>query len=340
MGRAVGTDTRWLRGVVATAVLTVVATGTAACLPNGPGGDRPADAPVQRACGGPTTLTADRVAPARGALFGAVAGAVNGSSSALLSAQRDLEGVAGRCLDLVNVYYPWHADFSLVQERAALERGQVPMVSWFGTDTRLIASGALDAAIRSHAEALRELSRPVLLRWFYEMDGARHAGLAHSPADYVAAWRHMREVFATVGATNVEWVWCPNAFNFVGGVSQQFYPGDDQVDWTCADGYSRSSEAGSFAELFRPFYEWAAARPKPIMIGEFGVTGRDPELQRQWLAAAESELVTAMPQVRAVVYWHWVTDRGDYRFGSPQVGEQFRTWAHDPYFDQLRRARP
>ena len=39
------------------------------------------------------------------------------------------------------------------------------------------------------------------------------------------------------GATNVGWVWCPLATGFTDGRAQKYYPGDDQVDWLCADVY-------------------------------------------------------------------------------------------------------
>jgi beta-mannanase len=39
------------------------------------------------------------------------------------------------------------------------------------------------------------------------MDGNRYRTMAHSPEDYVAAWRHLHDLFAKRGADNVRWVW-------------------------------------------------------------------------------------------------------------------------------------
>ena len=39
-------------------------------------------------------------------------------------------------------------------------------------------------------------------------------------------------------ADNVSWVWCPTAEGFIRGDAPAFYPGDDQVDWTCVDVYA------------------------------------------------------------------------------------------------------
>ena len=58
-------------------------------------------------------------------------------------------------------------------------------------------------------------------------------------AEYVAMWRHVHNVFASVGASNVTWVWCPNV-----NASDTFkrlsalYPGNAYVGWTCIDGYN------------------------------------------------------------------------------------------------------
>ena len=57
-------------------------------------------------------------------------------------------------------------------------------------------------------------------------------------AAYVAAWDHIRAIFTAVGATNVSWVWCPTGIGFEDGRAKPYYPGDNEVDWVCADVYS------------------------------------------------------------------------------------------------------
>ena len=72
------------------------------------------------------------------------------------------------------------------------------------------------------------------------------------------------------GSKNVSWVWCPTAEGFIRGDAPAFYPGDDQVDWTCVDVYA-GDDSQPIGELMGPFLPWAAQHPKPIVIGEFGV---------------------------------------------------------------------
>ena len=59
------------------------------------------------------------------------------------------------------------------------------------------------------------------------------------PDDFVPAWRHVHDIFTSVGANNATWVWCPNV-EYTGSYQplSTLYPGDAYVDWTCLDGYN------------------------------------------------------------------------------------------------------
>jgi beta-mannanase len=124
-----------------------------------------------------------------------------------------------------------------------------------------------------------------------------------SPADYVAAWKHIRLIFAEQHVTNVAWVWCPTARGFASGSAQAYYPGNSEVDWVCADTYPRPRSRASFAAILQPFLTWAARHPKPIMIGEYGVPQTyGAPLRAQWLRGAEQTVVRDR-QIKALVYF-------------------------------------
>src|SRR5207248_11474062 len=91
---------------------------------------------------------------------------------------------------------------------ADLEAGRVPLISWNGTLNLGIDLGLQDDLIKTRADAVKGLPGKVMIRWMWEMDGRRKANDSGHPALYVAAWRHIHDVFATEGATNVQWVWC------------------------------------------------------------------------------------------------------------------------------------
>jgi beta-mannanase len=124
-----------------------------------------------------------------------------------------------------------------------------------------------------------------------------------SSTDYIAAWKHIRQVFAEQHVSNVAWVWCPTARGFTANNAAAYYPGNDEVDWVCADVYPGPGPQRSFADVVQPFLDWAAQHPKPIMIGEFGVPqSYGPQARAQWLAAAEQTVVSHR-QIKALVYF-------------------------------------
>jgi beta-mannanase len=215
------------------------------------------------------------------------------------------------------------------------------MISWNGRDAYAsdIAAGKHDLLIMDRANRVRKLDKPVLIRWFWEMDGKKKAEWAQSPENYIAAWKHIHDRFEENGATNVAWVWCPNASAFADGEAQRYYPGPDYVDWVCADGYNWApgrdgDEWESFHQIFQPFYDWAAEQDKPIMVGEFGVQARGKGDKAAWLREAAETVKKDFPLMRAVVYFNVDADY-DWRVDtSKESYEAFKSIGADPWFNQ------
>ena len=290
-----------------------------------------------------TTSTAAPAESVRGVLLGAsTAPEVRGLSvdQAEKSAVEALEQRIGRTLDIDHNFYTWDTPFPTDVERWDLQSGRIPMISWNGrgVTTAEIAAGRQDDLIRQRANAVKALGKPVLIRWFWEMDGNQKAEYAGTPAEYVAAWRHIVTIFRNQGAGNVRWVWCPNASAFNDGTAQQFYPGDDFVDWIAADGYNWApgrprDQYRSFLDIFQGFYGWASLKNKPIMVGEFGVQERNPGDKAQWITDARETIKKDFPLLRAVVYFDNNKDY-DWRLTtSDSALEAFRQMAEDPWFN-------
>jgi len=239
--------------------------------------------------------------PVDGAWFGAFAQSRGQTPDSKAEAIGAFERQIARPLALVHVFYSWDDVFPSAYDRSVLDDGKVLMLSWAGTDTRSIATGTYDDLIRRRAEAVRDLKMPVLFRFRWEMDRPNLAASVHSPADYVAAWKHVRKIFTDVGATNAGWVWCPIAPGFALGRAQPFYPGDDQVDWIGADAYP-GKDYSSFSDLMTPVLAWAKGHPRPVLVGEFGVRERDPGDRAAWLRAMQA-FVQNQPQIKALVYF-------------------------------------
>lgn len=281
-----------------------------------------------------TTTGRGPAPPPAGAWVGAWVQPTNYTEAGQLAAVERFEQDIGRPLDVAHVYHSWLDEFPSDLDLTHISDGRLLLLSWAGTDSRVVTSGRYDQLIRARALALKRTRAPVLLRWRWEMNRPNLQASVWSPDDYVAAWRHVRAIFTEVGADNVGWVWCPIARDFAETRAVEYYPGDDQVDWLCADVYP-GKEYDSMAAVMEPFLLWASSRPRPIVIGEFGAPERRPGERAAWLRAAGA-LISSRPQIKAMVYFDARQERPpvyDLSLrGYADALAAFRQVVNQPYF--------
>ncbi|WP_157545366.1 glycosyl hydrolase [Hamadaea tsunoensis] len=240
-------------------------------------------------------------APAKGIMLGAWVKPAALTQTGRVAAVRQYEKAIGRPLEIVNTYRRLDEAIDTTSDRQ-FARKAVLMLSWATGDTRSITLGHSDPVLRERAQEIKAIGRPVLLRVRWEMDRPGLAATIWSAEDYIAAYRHIRTLFAGLGVTNVAWVWCPTAEGFAAGRAAAYYPGDDVVDWVCVDAYAGSQYA-TLPALLQPFLAWAAARPKPIVLGEFGISRAWGTRRRvDWFTEAGT-FVHAYAQIKAVSYF-------------------------------------
>jgi hypothetical protein len=192
-----------------------------------------------------------------------------------------------------------------------------------------LISGAHDAYIRSFATAAKNWGHPFFLRFNWEMNGAWFSWSERTngnhPGEYVAAWRHVHDIFDSVGADNVTWVWCPHV-DPEGRLQDlgSLYPGDAYVDWTCLDGYNwGTNRAGtnatspkvwrSFSQIYNRTYHEIVdeiAPSKPMIIGEIGSTEHGGS-KAAWIEDMLSRLPT-FPKLRGLLYFDVHADNMDW----------------------------
>jgi hypothetical protein len=222
---------------------------------------------------------------------------------------------------IVNFFWSWDEatqapDVDLFGRIAA--RGSVPMVTWMPQDYRRgqnqpdfsltsIASGKYDRFVSLWAFALARYNRPVLLRFAHEMNGDWYPWSSwrsgNTAESYVAAWRHIHDIFAFYGAANVFWVWSPNVEN---ADPAPYFPGDKYVDWIALDGYTSASwRERSFTDLFYSSYaRITSLSSRPVMIAEVGIDESSPEYKSAWITSAyRKEIPQNFPRVAAVLWF-------------------------------------
>ena len=206
--------------------------------------------------------------------------------------------------------------------------GVIPVFSWSSSsisegtkDPKFslakIIHGRYDGYIHEFARAAAAWGHPFFLRFNWEMNGnwfPWSEGLnGNKPGQYVAAWRHLHDIFTSVGATNATWTWCPNIDR--DKKLRELYPGNRYVDWTCLDGYNWGTRWSwgrwhPFKRVFSKSYNAVKkiAPSKPMMIGEVASTDIGGS-KTAWVKEMLSTLPKRFPKIRAFL-WFEVNDRG------------------------------
>ncbi|WP_406432866.1 glycoside hydrolase family 26 protein [Streptomyces sp. NBC_01589] len=190
-------------------------------------------------------------------------------------------GQAGRAPDIREYYSSWGDDFDPEGNTFLWQHGQLPMLALVPSDTSLtdIGGGYDDAYIRRLARQIAAYHGPLALSFAGEMNGPWNSwgpGNA-TAADFVAAWKHVHDIFRSLGVTNAIWVWNPHVVD--SGTTAKlrpYYPGDSYVDWIGLIGYYGPVDGVAFSSLFAPtLREIARFSDKPVLITETGVAESD-----------------------------------------------------------------
>lgn len=130
---------------------------------------------------------------------------------------------------------------------------------------------------------------------------------AGTPEDYIGMWRQLHRRFSetALAASNIQWMWSPNADEIGGIRAERYYPGDQFVDWVGLDGFNfggsqRYSSGQSdwrfpealFGSMLGRIRELTS---KPVALTEFASSsvpdsgeGHEPQQKAQWIEDAFS----------------------------------------------------
>lgn len=174
-------------------------------------------------------------------------------------------------------------------------------------------NGHWDRQYLAVARSVVEYREPILIRFAHEMNGHWYPwGTANGnrPGQYVAAWRHVVDLFREAGATNALWVWSPNV---VRGASsrtvRQFWPGSSYVDVVGLSGYGvrERTPVTTYRATLKLIY---ALTKKPIVLTEVGV--QPGSEKRSWLREFGGWL-RQNPQIRGFI-WNMMARDGNWQY--------------------------
>jgi hypothetical protein len=305
----------------------------------------------------PGPPVSDKLVPREGAWWGSYPGQAAGDVEAR-------EALYGRQVDVLHRYHDWNDTWPTAEEQGYAAQGRILFEGWesrsFGGATVCwadIAAGDHDAAIDAQAQRLAAFGNRLFVGFMHEPEdnlGTCQPGAVNDPLadmgsveDYQAAWRHIVERVRPL-APNV--VWVLSLMGHDPAASWAFYPGDDLVDWVAWDPYNWANCAGRTRDSWRSLQQIAqgmyahldaVGNTKPRMLGEYG-SHDDPAMgaKEQWLRDIPTVLRTALPKVKAVVYFDrlatpvpgdpcaWIVD------SSPQAQAGFAAAGADPSLNQ------
>jgi hypothetical protein len=266
---------------------------------------------------------------------------------------RAVERTIGRPLDLVKTYVDWAPGvrFPNTQLASLARSGRRTLdVSWNAVTYHprgkisyaSIAAGDWDkSVILPEARRLKAFHHKIFIDFDHEFDNKQQAGKG-TPAQYVAAYRHIHHVMASAGVRNVIWAWVSTGDLYHAQQLRASYPGRKYVDWIGYDAYNWASCRGQAwdtpYQTFHPFYRWVShqkgMKHKPLMIGEYGsVAG---PLVESWYAHIPRAL-KQMPRIRSLMEFSSGSPPCDWRLSvSPAAMAGFAIAANSHYVTGVR----
>lgn len=254
----------------------------------------------------------------------------------------------GRQPAIVSWFEAWGSQNAVTGEIIRLDllesvaaRGAIPMITWEPWDPAagvdqpgyrlaIIARGDFDAYINSWAYRLAAYGGPVWVRFGHEMNAPWYPwGIAvngNTPADYVAAWRHLRARFVAAGATNVRWLWCVDAPSIDARPADDAYPGDDAVDLIALDGYNWGTSLPgatwqTLPQLFGSAYERAGAQSsRPMIIAETACAEQGGD-KAEWIQQGFAAIPDQFPRITAVCWFNETGTAADWRVESSPASQ-------------------
>jgi hypothetical protein len=257
----------------------------------------------------------------------------------------------GRTPAIIQSFNGWNA-FPKEFLDFVVGKGAMPMVT-IGSPGSLVevAGGQHDQVIGKWAQAAKAYPHVIYVRLMWEMNGGWYTwgfgNKGNTAPQYVAAFRHIVDVFHQSNVENVQFVWCVSASaQRKGPPLKDFFPGDEYVDWVSMDGYNhQGGRPISLQAVFMDAYEQLTKMSnRPVMIAETGTVedSADPSAKAKWLTEGFLRTIPQkMPRVKAVLYFDAPGQGFTYPLHSSQASfEAFKQIVASPLYQASAPTQP
>lgn len=308
-------------------------------------------------CGGGGGVPAGPVqiitSPPAGQIYhAAFPGGVTGEHDISLASLSSYETAAGKSVAWVYFSHEWWVgrEFPLATATWIRNTGSVPYIRLMlrsSTEQNVaeptftlarIVSGEFDSDLRAWARAARDFGSPLMAEYGTEVngswfswngfwngggttDGYGDPTLPDGPERFRDAYRHIIQIAREEGAYNIVWVFHANNNdipNETWNQFEQYYPGDEWVDWIGVSIYGAQTPLDTEWPVFRDSMDAVYPRlaalnaSKPIVLLEFAVTSGNPlGDQAVWAEDALTDLIASRwPRIIGFTWWNdaWQND--------------------------------
>lgn len=286
--------------------------------------------------------------PEEGALFGAFVSVDAHTGPSREAAWSKFEAQAGRQMDVDRVFKQWDEPCVNASDQASAAAGRTLLISWTAKRRNgagyeswaRIASGEVDDLIDTCAAALNSLGTTVEFTFQHEPETNTGSLRAGTPADYIAAYRHVVDRMRLNGV-NARFVPIFMAITARQGKMSTWYPGNNWADGVGFDGYNWYgcvAPNGPWVTpsfVFQAAYNFTLQVGKPMVIAEWG-TGEDPAVvgrKARWINDL-SAMVKSRPNIVEVNIYNSGRNKHCPRYAdtSPSSQAAFVAMGADPYF--------
>lgn len=181
-----------------------------------------------------------------------------------------------------------------------------------------INSGAWDAYFAQFAQAAKQYGGQVIIIPFSEMNGNWFPWAitvnGNSADKHISAYRRIRDFFRD--APNVKFGWAPNNDSLPDTAAnkfENFYPGDNYVDYVGLDGFNFDLPWMSFDQVFGSAINRIKVYKKPIFI--FSFASAQGSQKSAWITDALTIQIPKYPEIKGWIWFNESKER-DWRVNS------------------------
>ena len=181
-----------------------------------------------------------------------------------------------------------------------------------------INARGFDDELHAWACGARNFAHPLIVEFGTEVNGywfpwnARYNG-PHGAEKFRQAFTRIVWIARQAGASNITWVFhiaADDDPDSIGNHLEEYYPGDDWVDWIAVSVYgpqeSDDHDWTPFRDRMQAVHERIrqCAPAKPIIVAELGARRNDEAKQSQWADAALASLIAGWHSVIGFAWWN------------------------------------